>query len=149
MLDSVKYPLIEFNDSVFEEEKVFFEVFEGEFQDTYELKDENIIEEYKTMYIDSEGFIIKAQSHEIIATRKPLFGKPRFVVKYNYINTNKKIPIEEMKTLILIRKSEHFHITHNKLMTEDEFEKAIKNATEYSELIKIATFMDKEDIPKH
>jgi hypothetical protein len=35
MLYSVKYPLIEFNDSVFEEEKVFFEILGGKFKDTY------------------------------------------------------------------------------------------------------------------
>jgi len=142
-VNNIRYPLIELTGWVFKEEKVFFEI--EEYPGIHKIKKKDIPQHYARHIVDSNGFIIKITSHEVlgeIASFSTFFSKPYFEVRLTIENSGVQMPLEELKQIVLSKLSELFHITYNKIMTPEEFQEKIKAAKDYYEVIVIATFLD-------
>ena len=141
---SLKFPLIELSEWIFKKEKVFFEILESEIGEIHHVKESQIEKHFKREIVDGNGFLISVLNPKIIERKKsflaPIF-EPRSKIIFEFKNSGKKINLETLKKRILSKSNQIFHITHNKLMTESEFRKKIKQSENYEDLISIATFL--------
>lgn len=93
--------------------------------------------------MDSECYLLEVIGGEIIKKPTTLFESifsPTLTVKFDLRRTNKRLTLEELRRIFLHRKHDLFHITENKLMTVQEFEKRVNSASSFKDLIEVATF---------
>ena len=68
--------------------------------------------------------------------------KPSFEIEIELYATGKVYSLDELKTEILRKKNDMFHIYHNKLISLEEYVKKLTNAKTFLEIIDIASFED-------
>ena len=125
---------------VFESERVFFSSLN--FQTNHTFKKKYVKKIPLWTYIDSEGKFLKVR----IKRKKEIENFLSFLVGKNYeielelYPTGKIFELNELKNKILEKKNKMFHIYYNKLITLDEYERKINNATNFLEIIDIASF---------
>ena len=141
MTMEIFFPITELSDDLFESEKVFH--VDYEWDGIYYIKEKDLKMQDKRVFIDSGGYLLKITGREILETSGKLFSfltPATLTVKFGIERTGERLSIDDLRNVFLLRKQGLFHITHNKLMTIQEYEKRINNATTYKELIEIAGF---------
>jgi len=141
---SLKFPLIELSEWIFEKEKVFFEILESEIGAIHHMKESRIEKHFEREIVDGNGFLVSVSNPKIVERKKSFLSsifEPRSKVKFEFKNSGKKINFETLKKRILSKSNQIYHITHNKLMTESDFRKEIEESENYEKLISIATFL--------
>lgn len=144
MNTEIKFPIMDMTEFVFESEGVFFSSLTWETDYTLKEKDIKRIPLWK--YVDSEGKLLKVKIIKQEKTATFLsFLRAEYDLELQLVPTGKVYLLDELKEEILEKKNKMFHIYHNKLMTLDEYEKKIRNANSFLELIDVASFEDYED----
>lgn len=141
MAGSITFPTIELTSWVFDDEKVFFG--ETYWDPIHTVKENELERHYERTLIDSSGNILSVSLNKVLrkpATWLPALLQQPMVVELDLKQTGRQISLDDLKKLVLSRKEELFHITHNKLMTVDEFVKKVNGAKDFEELITIASF---------
>ena len=139
----IKFPLIELTDWVFEGEKEFS--YYLNWDGYHYIKEKDFIKQYKRVLVDSNGQILKVGGKNIVRKKGVLFGlviPPTLVVDFDLEFKGELIEMDELKRKIISRSSENYQITHNKQMTEQEYNSGINNAKTFEEIIRIAIFLD-------
>jgi len=146
MTQDISFPITELTNDLFESEKVFHADYKWD--GIHYIKEADIQSHFKRILVDSEGYLLKITQGEVIekpfTILKSIFP-PTVTVKFGLERTNQKLTIEELRKAFLHRKQDIFHITDNKLMTVEEFERRVNNAATIKDLIEVATF-EQEDL---
>ena len=141
MSDEIVFPILELTPWVFDNEKVFFgETF---WDPVHYIKESELERHYTRTLVDASGNILNVSLNRIIERKKgllPSIFPPSIVVDLNLKQTGRRISLDDLKKLVLARKDELFHITHNKLMAVDEFVRRVEDADNFEKLITIASF---------
>lgn len=140
-MEDINFPITELTDDLFESEKVFHA--EYGWDGIHRIKQKDLHTQGERILIDSDGYLLKVVEGEVIKRSGILssfFGPRTLTVKFHLKKTGEQLTLDEFKQIILRRKHELFHITHNKLLTVGEFVKRVNNASTFKELIEIASF---------
>lgn len=139
----ISYPILELTDWVFEGEGVL--EIENEWTTILLVKKKDIEKHYKRILVDCNGQILKVTDGKIIRKDwNPLsFIFPtRLQVAFNIEITGRTMIIEQVMQNIISKSGKNFHITDNKLMTQEEYISKIKSSKTFLDLFKIAAFED-------
>lgn len=139
----IVFPIIELTDWVYEGERII-EV-EDKWTKLHYIKEKDFEKHHHRIIIDSKGQILKVTGDKIIDKKDTLFSfifPPTLVVEFNLELTNRIMTIEEVKRKIVSKSSKNFDITHNKLMTETQYNSNVNAAKSFEELFKVAGFVD-------
>lgn len=145
MNTEIKFPIMDMTEFLFESERVFFS--SSTWETNYTLKEKYVKKLPDWKYVDSEGKLLKVKiiKQEEIETFLSVLFQPKYQLKLQLVHTGKVYQLEELKDEILKKKNKMFHIYHNKLMTLDEYEKKLRNAKTFLEIIDVASFDDYKD----
>lgn len=141
----IKFPILELTDWVFDGEKVLGAEFE--WNGIHHIKEKDFEKQYQRIMIDCNGKVLKVTGSKIIEKKGLLLSfiiPPTLIVEFDLKLTGRTMTLNEAKKKILSRSAENFHITHNKLMTEKDYNNKVRAANTFEELIKIAAFVDEE-----
>jgi hypothetical protein len=145
MNTEIKFPIMDMTEFLFESEGVFFSALTWE--TNYTFKEKYVKKIPYRKYVDSEGKLLKVKiiKQEKIETFLSFLFQPNYQLELQLVHTGKVYQLEELKDEILKKKNNMFHIYHNKLMTLDEYEKKLRNANSFLEIIDVASFDDYKD----
>lgn len=141
MNEEIAFPITELTDDLFESEKVFHADYDWD--GIHYVKEPDIQSHYQRILVDSDGYLLQVTDGEIVKGPKTLFQsiwQPTCTVKFGLRRTGKRLTLDDLKNIFLHRKNDLFHITHNKLLTVEEFERRINGASTIKEVIEVATF---------
>ena len=138
----IKFPIMDITEFLFEGEQVFFSYLTWKSQ--YTLKEKYVRKIPKWQFVDSEGKLLKVRitKKKEIKSFFSFLMQPTYELELQLYPTGKIYELDELKNEILKKKHKMFHIYENKLMTLDEYEKSLKNATTFLRIIDIASFED-------
>lgn len=150
MENSVKFPVIELTDWVFEEEEMFNEIScPDDLWGEYDLDEETIPDFASCHFVDSNGMILKNVGHEIKGKRGgglfSAFRKSIFRVVFDIRPIGERMPLEELKEKILGKSSKIFLFTGDE-KKRNEYCESITEATSYEDVIKAATLIEDEPV---
>ena len=142
MNTEIKFPIIDISESLFESERAFFSYAIWETNYTFKEKHIKNLPDWK--YVDSEGKLlnVKIFKQQKIETFLSFLFQPKYHVELQLVQTGKVYQLEELKDEILKKKYKMFQIYHNKTTSLDEYEKHLRNAKSFLEIIDIASFED-------
>ena len=145
MNTEIKFPIMDLTEFLFESERVFFSALTWETNYTFKEMYVKKLPDWK--YVDSEGKLLKVKiiKHEKIESFLSFLFQPNYQLELQLVHTGKVYQLEELKDEILKKKNKMFHIYHNKLMTLNEYEKKLRNANSFLEIIDVASFDDYKD----
>lgn len=148
MENSIKFPVIELTEWVFDEEEMFDEISCPEdLERIYEL-DEDLIPHFAGChYVDSAGVVLKNRGHKVLEKKGGLFSafrKPVFKVVFDIQPTSERMSLEDLKENILSKSGKNFLLADNEDVKK-EYCESILQATTYEEVIRIATFMNEDE----
>jgi hypothetical protein len=140
MKRNIKFPIMDIAEFVFESERVFFSSLN--FQTNHTSKEKYVKKIPLWTFVDSEGKLLKVRftrKEEIKNFLSFLVGRT-YKIELELYPTGKIFELKELKNKILEKKNKMFHIYYNKLITLEEYERKINNATNFLEIIDIASF---------
>lgn len=142
MNNEIKFPIMDITEFLFESERVFFSYLFWDSKLT--LKEKYVKKLPKWKFVDSDGKLLKVKivkKIKIDAFLSFLF-QPNYDLELILVPTGKVYELDELKKEILLLKNKMFHIYHNKLITLSEYETKMDNASNFLEVIDIASFGD-------
>ncbi|WP_375560991.1 hypothetical protein ACE193_00125 [Bernardetia sp. OM2101] len=137
------FPVLELTDWIFDSEKVLD--IEFKWDGIHYIKEKDFEKQHKRVLIDCNGKVLKVTGNKILRKKGTLLSfiiPPTLVVEFNLELTGRTMTLEEVKTKILSRSAENFHITYNKLMTKNDYNQQIKSAETFETLFNIAAFVE-------
>jgi len=142
MKNEIEFPIMDIAEFMFESEKVFFS--DLNFETNHTFKEKYIRKLPKWRFVDSGGKELKVKlvKKEEIKNFLSFLIKPSFEIEIELYATGKVYSLDELKTEILRKKNDMFHIYHNKLISLEEYVKKLTNAKTFLEIIDIASFED-------
>ena len=142
MKKEIEFPIMNIADFMIEGEKVFYSNLN--FETKYTFKEKYIRKLPKWRFVDSGGKELKVKlvKKEEIKYFLSWLVQPSFEIELELYPTGKVYSLDELKTEILRRKNDMFHIYHNKLMTLEEYVQKLNHAKSFLEIIDIASFED-------
>lgn len=142
MKKEIEFPIMDIAEFMFGSEKVFFSSLN--FETNYTFKEKYIRKLPKWRFVDSGGKELKVKlvKKKEIKNFLSFFVQPNFEIELELYATGKVYSLDELKTEILRKKKDMFHIYHNKLMFLEEYVEKLTNAKSFLEIIDIASFED-------
>lgn len=143
--EKITYPILELTDWVFEGEGVLD--IEYEWTTVHHVWKKDIEKHYQRVLVDCNGQILKVTGGNIIGKDWNLLSfifPPRLQIEFNVELTSRKMTIDQVKLNIISKSAKNYHITHNKLMTQEEYVSKVKSSKTFLELFKIAAFESKQ-----
>jgi hypothetical protein len=142
MKKEIKFPIMNMTEFLFESERVFFSYLK--FETNYTFKEKYIRKLPKWRFVDCAGKELKVKlvKKEEVKQFLSFLVQPSFEIELEIYATGKEYGLDELKTEILRKKNDMFHIYHNKRITLEEYEKKLSDAKSFSEIIDIASFED-------
>ncbi len=142
MKKEIEFPIMDIAEFMFESEKVFFS--DLNFKTNYTFKEKYVQRLPKWRFVDSGGKELKVR----LIKKREIKNFLSFLLQSSYeielelYETGKIYSLDELKTEILRKKNDMFHINYNKLISLEEYVKNLTNAKSFLEIIDIASFED-------
>lgn len=143
MGNKVKYPTIELTEWVFEEDKIFWG--EMTWQRQYTVREKELDRFRSRVLLDSEGSVLCLSDGWVLKRTNGFFSMiftPEVQIEFDLVKTGVSMSLDDLKSLILSKTEILFEMNDIKFISQELFIKGINEAETYSEVIRLATFLD-------
>lgn len=139
--EEIVFPILELTDWIFDSEKVLEpeHVWNGRFYIKIKDPDKHL----ERSYVDPNGNILKLKIGKVIRDETSFLSfiiPPKMLLEIDLEISGYTMTLDEVKKKVISRSFENFDITHNKKMTEQEYNFKLRSAKSFEELFMIASF---------